>query len=415
MRFFDRLAIVCATIVIFSGFCVSAAHAQNEKAFVNARQLELHGTKEQVLKDYSSIVRNSQRNDPETAAEALYREGMYALGPAYASTPADKAQGQDAAIQAWTQLTNDFPKSKAAAKILEPLKSPQDSLYGKLQNEIDVRNSHDWKYQIINSLVKLTGSKPAYSYWFALILLAGLVKLILLPLTRKQYAGMREMQRMQPLIKELQKKYKGQELSQKQMELYKEHGVNPFASCFPTLLQLPFLILIYNGIRTYEYAFAHGHFLWIGSSLSKEYPHIVATNLSQPDIPLLVIYTLTNYVTMRLTPATDPQQQQQQNTMAIMTSALFFYMFLSYRWSSAFVLYWLALNGFSIWQQYELVFKPQRQLKMQALEAGNIYPDKKTNASSNNGNTASQPVNAQDTGNTAAGQPARVRPRKKKR
>ena len=97
----------------------------------------------------------------------------------------------------------------------------------------------------------------------------------------------REMQQLQPALKELQKSHKGAELSQKQMALYKEHGVNPFGGCIPTLFQLPFLIFIFTAIREYEPAFAKGTFLWVGSPLAAKYPHFFGGNLALPDVPLL--------------------------------------------------------------------------------------------------------------------------------
>ncbi len=406
MRLSFNLTIVSVAIVIFSGCLLSPASAQNPQAFVQVNQLIKQGKKDDALKAFTDIVNKYQRNDPETAAEALYEEGVYTQSPQYASNQQELQDGQDKAITAWQQIANNYPDTKAAAKILTPINDFQHSQLGVLEGKIDKRNSTGVMYQIINTLVKLTGSHPAYSYWLAIILLAVLVKILLLPLTRKQYAGMREMQRMQPLIKELQKKYKGQELSQKQMELYKEHGVNPFASCLPSILQFPFLILVYRGILAYEYAFVRGKFLWVGSSISFKYPHYIATSLAQPDIPLLVIYTLTNYLTMRLTPAQDPSQQSQTNMMALMTSGMFFYMFLIYRWSSAFVLYWLALNAISIWQQYIYVFKPQQQSKMNlAASSGMSQEIITTNIVDNTSKSVTD----------LTAKPARIRPRKKKR
>ncbi len=407
MRFSLNLTIVSVAIVIFSGCLLSTASAQNPQAFVQVNQLIKQGKKDAALKAFSDIVSKYQRSDPETAAEALYQEGLYTQSPAYAGNEKELEDGQDKAVAAWQQISNNYPNTKAASKILSPINDFQRSPLGILEAKIDKRNSTGVMYQIINSLVKLTGSHPNYSYWIAIILLAILVKVLLIPLTRKQYVAMREMQRMQPLIKELQKKYKGQELSQKQMELYKEHGVNPFASCLPSLLQFPFLILIYRGIIAYQYAFVNGKFLWVGSPISFKYPHYIATSLAQPDIPLLVIYTLTNYLTMRLMPAQDPAQQSQTNMMALMTSGMFFYMFLIYRWSSAFVLYWLALNAISIWQQYIYVFRPQRLSRLNQLAADG--------AASQEIITTTIVDNPSKSVTELNGKPARVRPRKKKR
>ena len=59
---------------------------------------------------------------------------------------------------------------------------------------------------------------------------------------------MKRTQLIQPELKELQKRYKGDRArySQAQMELYKERGVNPASGCLPMLLQLPLLLIIYR-------------------------------------------------------------------------------------------------------------------------------------------------------------------------
>src|SRR3712207_5086211 len=74
----------------------------------------------------------------------------------------------------------------------------------------------------------------------AIVALTVTIRALLLPLTLKQVRSMQEMQRIAPQLKELQAKYKDdrQRLSQETMALYKEHQVNPFASCLPLLAQL---------------------------------------------------------------------------------------------------------------------------------------------------------------------------------
>jgi YidC/Oxa1 family membrane protein insertase len=88
-------------------------------------------------------------------------------------------------------------------------------------------------------------------YGLAIIVLTIAVRLILLPLTIKQTKSMREMQRIQPEVKRLQQKHKGdrQKMNTELMALYKEHGVNPFGGCAPLLLQFPVLIALYWVIR----------------------------------------------------------------------------------------------------------------------------------------------------------------------
>jgi YidC/Oxa1 family membrane protein insertase len=84
----------------------------------------------------------------------------------------------------------------------------------------------------------------------AIILMTLIVRTALIPLFRRQIVSTKRMQLIQPELKELQKRYKGDRarFSQAQMELYKERGVNPTSGCLPILLQLPLLLIIYQVI-----------------------------------------------------------------------------------------------------------------------------------------------------------------------
>ena len=90
------------------------------------------------------------------------------------------------------------------------------------------------------------------SYGLAIILLTLAVRVLLLPLSIKQTRSMREMAKIQPEVKKLQAKHKGdrQKLNEEMMALYKEHGVNPFGGCGPLLLQFPVLIGLFYVIRS---------------------------------------------------------------------------------------------------------------------------------------------------------------------
>jgi YidC/Oxa1 family membrane protein insertase len=86
------------------------------------------------------------------------------------------------------------------------------------------------------------------SWGAAIIALTLVVRLALLPLTLKQFKSMQAMARLQPEIKKLQDRYKGdkERLNQEMMRFYRENKVNPFASCLPIVAQLPvFLALFY--------------------------------------------------------------------------------------------------------------------------------------------------------------------------
>jgi YidC/Oxa1 family membrane protein insertase len=89
------------------------------------------------------------------------------------------------------------------------------------------------------------------NYGVTIILLTVLIRVVLLPLGIKQIRSMQHMQIIQPKIKQLQTKYKGNRTKQQEeiMKLYKEYGVNPFSGCWPVLLQFPILISMYSVLR----------------------------------------------------------------------------------------------------------------------------------------------------------------------
>jgi YidC/Oxa1 family membrane protein insertase len=89
------------------------------------------------------------------------------------------------------------------------------------------------------------------NYGVAIILLTVAIRLVLLPLGIKQIRSMQAMAAIQPKMKAIQQKYKGNRAKQQEemQKLYQEHGVNPLAGCLPMLLQLPVLIALYAILR----------------------------------------------------------------------------------------------------------------------------------------------------------------------
>jgi YidC/Oxa1 family membrane protein insertase len=87
-----------------------------------------------------------------------------------------------------------------------------------------------------------------HNYILAIALIALTVMVITAPLVLKSTKGMLEMQKLQPEMKKLQNQYRGdrQKLNEEMMKLYQEHKVNPMASCFPLLLQMPVFIIMFR-------------------------------------------------------------------------------------------------------------------------------------------------------------------------
>ncbi len=91
---------------------------------------------------------------------------------------------------------------------------------------------------------------PAAIGW-AIVALTLLVRAIVIPLYRRQLVSQRRMQLLQPEVKEIQKRYKGDAMKARiaQQELFKERGVSPIAGCLPLLLQMPLLFIMYSVIQ----------------------------------------------------------------------------------------------------------------------------------------------------------------------
>ncbi len=92
--------------------------------------------------------------------------------------------------------------------------------------------------------------------WAWALSIAGLtivIRTLLIPLFVRQIRSSRNMQLLQPKMKELQKKYghDREKLGQEMMKLYKETGTNPFSSCLPLLLQSPIFLALF---RVLDYA-----------------------------------------------------------------------------------------------------------------------------------------------------------------
>lgn len=89
------------------------------------------------------------------------------------------------------------------------------------------------------------------NYGIVIILLTVIVRIVLIPLTISQTKSMAKMQKLQPELKELQKKYKDdkQKLQQETMEFYKKNNVNPMAGCLPLILQMPVFFALFQALR----------------------------------------------------------------------------------------------------------------------------------------------------------------------
>jgi len=371
-----------SVLIVMLGLCLTGCFRGQQGippiTLEHARQMaaDPNVDPEKAIEEYTAVQSEFDGKDNETAALALVESAKFASDPARYVTPKQRAEAEAAggATKREELEVKGLTSARASLKQLEQRYSStktyraalNDGLLASVESKIDERNSHTWQFKIVDALVKLTGSRPGFSYWFALVLIAFFIKAVTFPLLLKTYASQREMQKIQPIIKEIQAKYKDDqtEMNTRIMAAYKEHGVNPLASCLPALVQIPIFWGMFSLVHAYEIHFAHGQFLWISpyianSSIGKMLG--MAPNLAHLDIPILILYALSMWLSMQLTPSPDPQMAAQQRQMSIMMIGMMIYWFLNTRWSSAFLLYYLVQNILSSLQQYYFIYKPNKE------------------------------------------------------
>ena len=186
------------------------------------------------------------------------------------------------------------------------------------------------------------------NFGVAIILLTILVRLIFWPLTRKSTEGMKKMQEIQPLMKEIQAKYKDnpQRLQQETWALYREKKVNPMSSCLPMLIQIPVFIALFNVLRS-AVELRYAPFLWIVDLSEPE--GLFASWFPFGGLNILpILMAVSTALQSYFTPSTGDKKQQQM--MMVMMPAMMLIMF--YSFPSALSLYWFLSNIFSIVQMW---------------------------------------------------------------
>ena len=192
-------------------------------------------------------------------------------------------------------------------------------------------------------LSKLIGN----NYGWAIIIFTIIVRLILYPLSAIQIKSTTKMQKIQPEMDALRKKYPGSDtesrtlLSQETNKLYKEAGVNPYAGCLPLIIQMPVMLALYGAIAQTPQLMT-GHFMWM--DLGKPDPYFIMPILS------MVLTFISTYISQLSTPKESQTMSTKIMTygMAIMVGVMGIY------FQSAIVVYWVISNLFQVVQTFIL-------------------------------------------------------------
>ncbi|MGA3328743.1 MAG: membrane protein insertase YidC [Terriglobia bacterium] len=183
-----------------------------------------------------------------------------------------------------------------------------------------------------------------HNYGWAIVLITLIINLAMFPLKIKGLKSAQEMQKVQPIIKGIQDKYKQykfndprkQKMNEEIMKVYSEHHINPLGSCVPMALQLPFLYGFFQ-VLNLSIELRHAPWFWWLKDLSAPDPYYV--------LPIIMVVTMFILQRMTPTPTVDPSQQRMMMLMPLMFGFMFF------RLASGLNLYYATSNAIGLVQQ----------------------------------------------------------------
>ena len=174
-----------------------------------------------------------------------------------------------------------------------------------------------------------------------IILFTLIIRTVLLPVFQFQTTSSRKMQEVQPHIKKLQEKYPSKDmesraaLAEETNKLYKEMGVNPYASFLPLFIQMPVLLALFQALTRVEFL-KTGHFLWL---------NLGATD---PTFILPILAALFTFFSTWLSNKALPEKNGGMTAMMYAMPVLIFF-FAIYA-ASGVALYWTVSNAYQVAQ-----------------------------------------------------------------
>lgn len=203
------------------------------------------------------------------------------------------------------------------------------------------------------------------NWGWSIVLVTIVINIALFPLKWKGNKSQKRMQQLQPLLKQINEKYKGLKMSdpkkqqqqEETMELYKKYGVNPIGGCFPLLLQMPFFYGFYV-VLTLVIEMRGAEWLFV-SDLSQPENWLIVGGTSIHVLPLAMMATQFWMQSLTPMPSVDPAQARMMKFMPLMMGFLF------YGFSAGLVIYWLTMNLVGVGQQVILNKIPGEDLEIE--------------------------------------------------
>jgi YidC/Oxa1 family membrane protein insertase len=202
---------------------------------------------------------------------------------------------------------------------------------------------------VADAIIKFFHDNVGFSWGVAIIALTFTVRIAVLPLSLRGIRSMRRMQIVAPKIQALKERYKDdpQRFQRETMELYKKEGVNPFSSCLPFILQIPFFIAIYQLLRgdTFQHDVTTNPppgFLFVDS--------VIKAPTGAELWILIILFVTTTAASVLLTTATSPTASPAQRYMMLLFPLIIVPFIINA--PAGLAVYWIATNLFSLGQQW---------------------------------------------------------------
>lgn len=220
---------------------------------------------------------------------------------------------------------------------------------------------HEVLYRpLLNALIFLYNIIPGHDLGVTIIVLTVIIRFLLYPLSKKAIESQRALSRLQPKIKELQKKFKNDKEAQTKavMGFYREHKINPFGGCLPLLIQLPIFIALYrvfiSGL-TPESLGGLYPFVQNPGSINTTFLRIIDLSLRH-NIPLCILAGGLQFIQSKMMQPKQSKKGDKGMASAMgqqMTYFLpIFTVYIAYILPAALALYWVVITLFAIFQQW---------------------------------------------------------------
>jgi YidC/Oxa1 family membrane protein insertase len=218
-------------------------------------------------------------------------------------------------------------------------------------------------YPLLNLLVYLYNFIPDIGV--VIVLLTVLIRLALAPSFHKSLKSQKALAELQPKINELREKFKNDQQAQAQamMQLYKDYKINPLSSCLPLLVQLPFLIAIYQVFSKALGNHLTGLYSFVTRPENINPMFLNILDLSKPNLILGILAGAAQFWQSKIMQSQQSQAAQDPTAKAIGLQTTYILPLISViiavRLPAGLPLYWLVTTLFSVAQQYWVLKKPQ--------------------------------------------------------